>query len=174
MHNCDEIQGYLFSKPVVAGIFSTLLRENRMLTFDDHRTKSGEYTILVVDDEEYVTTALRRLLVLEEYQVLTASGAAKGFDLLATRHIDVIISDLQMPLMNGSEFLDRVKLIYPDVVRMILTGNPDLHAATDAINRGTIFKYLIKPWDDAVLLAHVKEACVLHDLLRSNSPVFAE
>jgi FixJ family two-component response regulator len=68
-----------------------------------------------------------------------------------------------MPTMNGSEFLDRVKIIYPDVTRMILTGDLDLHAATEAINRGTVFKYLTKPWDDKVLLAHVAEACQLHD-----------
>jgi FixJ family two-component response regulator len=54
---------------------------------------------------------------------------------------------------------------------MILTGDLDLHAATNAINRGTIFKYLIKPWDDKVLLAHVEEACVLHDKLKSDISV---
>jgi diguanylate cyclase (GGDEF)-like protein len=174
LHNCDEIQGYLFSKPVVADDCCNILRENRMLTFDDYQTNSERHTILVVDDELNVATSLQRMLILEGYMVLTALSAAEGFDLLATRRIDVVISDLRMPTMNGSEFLDRVKIIYPDVVRMILTGDLDLHAATDAINHGTVFKYLIKPWDDKVLLAHAEEACLLHDKLKGNGFCFAE
>lgn len=174
IHNCDEIQGFLFSKPIIAEDFSNLLRENRMLTFGDHQAESARHTILVVDDEEKVATSLKRMLALEEYQVLTATSAADGFDLLATRSVDVVISDLQMPVMDGNEFLERVKLIYPDVVRMILTGDLDLHAATNAINRGTIFKYMIKPWDDKVLLAHIEEACVLHDKLKSDRSFFEE
>ena len=171
IHNCDEIQGYLFSKPVIAEDFGTLLRENRKMTFGDLQPESESHAILVVDDENNVLASLQRLLVFAGYQVLTASCAAEGFELLATRRIAVVISDLQMPVMNGSEFLERVKLIYPDVVRMILTGDLDLHAATNAINRGTIFKYLTKPWDDTLLLAHVEEACVLHDKIKAVAPV---
>lgn len=163
LHNCDEIQGYLFSKPVAADDFRSLLRENRTLTFGDYQANWESHTILVVDDEQNVATSLQRMLTMQGYTVLTASSAAEGFELLATRRIDVVISDLRMPTMNGSEFLDRVKIIYPDVARMILTGDLDLHAATEAINRGTVFKYLIKPWDDKVLLAHVAEACLLQD-----------
>jgi EAL domain-containing protein (putative c-di-GMP-specific phosphodiesterase class I)/CheY-like chemotaxis protein len=173
LHNCDEIQGYLFSKPIIAKDFGNLLRENRMLTFGDQQTESEGHIVLVVDDEQNVTKSLYRLLAMEGYQVLTASSAAEGFDLLATRRIAVVISDMQMPVMNGSEFLERVKLIYPDVIRMILTGDLDLHSATNAINRGTILKYLTKPWDDKVLLEHVGEACKLYDQLKVNNSFFA-
>ena len=174
MHNCDEIQGYLFSKPIIAEDFCDLLRENRSLPFGDHQPESTRHTILVVDDEEMVVEALKRVLVLEGYHVLTASCAAEGFDLLATRRIAVVISDLQMPIMNGSEFLERVKIIYPDVVRIILTGDLDLHAATNAINRGTILKYLIKPWDNKMLLSCIEEAGALHDKLKSTTGVLRE
>lgn len=163
LNKCDEIQGYFFSKPIIAEDFSNLLRENRMLTFSDHQPESARHTILVVDDEQNVTTSLQRMLTMQGYTVLTASSAAEGFELLATRRIAVVISDLLMPTMNGSEFLGRVKIIYPDIARMILTGSLDLHAATEAINRSTAFKYMIKPWDDKVLLAHVAEACLLQD-----------
>ncbi|MDA8429593.1 MAG: EAL domain-containing protein [Geobacteraceae bacterium] len=162
-HHCDEIQGFLFSKPIVADAFGDLLRENRMLSFGDQATENARHSILVVDDEEQVQKSLQRMLTLEGYRVLTASSAAEGFELLASGHIDLVISDLRMPVMDGNDFLERVKSIYPDVVRIILTGDPDLHAATSAINRGTIFKFLIKPWDDQLLLAHVEEACVFHD-----------
>ena len=174
LHNCDEIQGYFFSKPIIAEDFCDLLRENRSLTFGDHQPESARHTVLVVDDEEKVLEAIKRALVLEGYQVLTASSATEGFDLLATRNIAVVVSDLQMPIMNGSEFLERIKIIYPDVVRIILTGDLDLHAATNAINRGIIFKYLIKPWDDKTLLACIDEACVLHDKLRNSMAIFQE
>jgi diguanylate cyclase (GGDEF)-like protein/PAS domain S-box-containing protein len=174
LHNCDEIQGYFFSRPIVAGDFGNLLRENRMLTFGDQQTESARHSILVVDDEDQVTTSLQKMLDMEGYQVLTAASAAEGFDLLATRHIAVVISDLRMPVMNGNEFLERVKIIYPDCVRMILTGDPDLHFAISAINRGTIFKFLIKPWINKVLLAHVEEACAYHDKFISNGSFFAE
>ena len=76
--------------------------------------------------------------------------------------------------MNGNEFLERVKEIYPDVVRLILTGDPDLHAVTNAINRGTIFKFLTKPWDDKVFLTNIEEACAYHDKLKGKDFCFAE
>ena len=172
-HHCDEIQGFLFSKPVTADAFGDLLRENRMLSLGDHATENARHSILVVDDEEQVQKSLQRMLTLEGYRVVTASSAAEGFELLAAGHIDVVISDLRMPVMNGNDFLERVKFIYPEVVRMILTGDPDLHAATSAINRGTIFKFLIKPWDDKLLLAHVEEACVFHDKQIGSESSFA-
>ena len=174
MHNCDEIQGYLFSRPIIADEFCTLLRENRILTFGDQQTESSKYTILVVDDEPQVITSLQRLLSTEGFHVVTASSAANGFDVLAEKRVDVVISDLRMPLMNGNEFLERVKEIYPDVVRLILTGDPDLHAVTNAINRGTIFKFLTKPWDDKVFLTNIEEACAYHDKLKDKGFCFAE
>ncbi len=106
--------------------------------------------------------------------MLSAVSAAEGFDLFATRRIDVVVSDLRMPAMDGNEFLERVKIIYPDVVRIMMTGDPDLHAVTRAVNRGTIFKFLSKPWDDKLLLAHVAEACAFHDRFQGNAPFFAE
>ena len=173
-HNCDEIQGYLFSRPIVAEEFGNLLRENRKLPLGDLQTERARHTILVVDDEPQVVTSLQRLLSIEGFNVVTASNAADGFDVLAEKRIAVVISDLRMPIMNGNEFLERVKEIYPDAVRMILTGDPDLHAVTNAINRGTIFKFLTKPWDDKLLLANVKEACAYHDKLKGNEFRFAE
>lgn len=174
LHGCDEIQGYLFSKPVIAEDFSDLLRENKTLAFGDKQTEIARHTILVVDDEQWVSASLQRMLELEGYRVLTAGCASEGFELLAAWNVDVVISDMRMPVMNGNEFLERVKTIYPNVVRMILTGDPDLHAVTNAINRGTIFKFLTKPWDDKVLLANVEEACAHHDKFKGNDFCFAE
>jgi len=174
MHHCDEIQGYLFSKPLISEDFAQLLSRNCRLALEEHQVEMKGRTVLVVDDEPLVIASLQRILETNGFHVDTASSAAEGFDILASKRIAVVISDLRMPVMNGNEFLERVKEIYPDAVRMILTGDPDLHAVTNAINRGTIFKFLTKPWDDRVLLENVEQACAHHDKLKGSDFCFAE
>jgi len=174
MHNCDEIQGYLFSKPLISEDFAQLLSRNCRLDLEEHQFEIKGRTVLIVDDEPLVIASLQRILETNGFHVDTASSAAEGFDILASKRIAVVISDLRMPVMNGNEFLERVKEIYPDTVRMILTGDPDLHAVTNAINRGTIFKFLTKPWDERMLLENVEQACAHHDKLKGNDFCFAE
>jgi CheY-like chemotaxis protein len=162
LNNCDEMQGYYFSRPIKTTDFGRLLRENRQLPALNSQTDNGEWAILVVDDEPNVISSLQRMFSAEGYISLAASSAAEGFELLATNRIGVVICDLWMPVMNGSEFLELVKGLYPDVVRISLTGRADLFAITDAVNRGNVFKLLTKPWDDAFVLATVEEALAFH------------
>lgn len=172
-HGCDEMQGYYFSKPVPALEFEQLLRENRHLQLVPINGSSLEKTILVVDDEKEVATALQRMLVLEEYRVLIAGSAAEGFELLANNQVSVIISDQRMPVMTGTDFLSRVKELYPDTVRIILTAHADLNSVTDAINRGAVYKFLNKPWSDDDIRKTIDEAFKLRaslTLRRSNVP----
>ena len=172
-HGCDEMQGYYFSQPVPALEFEQLLRENRHLQLVPINGPSLEKTILVVDDEKEVATALQRMLVLEEYRVLIAGSAAEGFELLANNQVSVIISDQRMPVMTGTEFLSRVKELYPDTVRIILTAHADLNSVTDAINRGAVYKFLNKPWSDDDIRKTIDEAFKLRaslTLRRSNVP----
>ena len=114
--------------------------------------------MLLVDDEDSILSALRRLLRREAYQVVTANGGQAGLDELARRPIDVIVSDQRMPGMSGIEFLRRAKELYPDTVRMVLSGYADLQSITDAINEGAIYKFLSKPWDDVMLKGEIEEA----------------
>ncbi len=115
-------------------------------------------TVLLVDDEDSILSSLRRLLRREAYRVLTANGGQAGLDELARSRVDVIVSDQRMPGMSGVEFLHRAKELYPDTVRMVLSGYADLQSITDAINEGAIYKFLSKPWDDAMLKAEIEEA----------------
>lgn len=115
-------------------------------------------TVLLVDDEESILAALRRLLRRQRYEVVTANGGQAGLDELARRRVDVIVSDQRMPGMSGVEFLQRAKELYPDTVRMVLSGYADLQSITDAINQGAIYKFLSKPWDDERLKAEIEEA----------------
>lgn len=119
---------------------------------------SARPTLLLVDDEDSILSALKRLLRREGYQILTATGGQAGLDELARNRVDVIVSDQRMPGMSGVEFLHRAKDLYPDTVRIVLSGYADLQTITDAINQGAIYKFLAKPWEDDRLKVEIEEA----------------
>jgi diguanylate cyclase (GGDEF)-like protein/PAS domain S-box-containing protein len=162
-HDCDEMQGYYFSPPVPADEFATMLREHRYLHFPAGLSLPGR-TLLLVDDEPGILSALKRLFRREGYNVLSAGSGAEGLELLATQEIGVVISDARMPGMSGGEFLGKVRDLYPDAVRMMLSGYTDLDAVTKAVNSGELFSFLTKPWDDAELLETVRDAFRRYEL----------
>ncbi|MGO9830229.1 MAG: response regulator [Myxococcaceae bacterium] len=108
-------------------------------------------TVLVVDDEENLLSALERTLRRENYTVVTASEAAEALAVLRQRQVDVVVSDQLMPNMSGLDFLKEVRALHPDVVRIMLTGHAEVSTAVEAINEGEIFRFLTKPWEDAEL-----------------------
>ena len=89
--------------------------------------------------------------------------------MLATQRIQVIVSDQRMPGTSGVEFLSRVKEMYPDTIRIILSGYTDLATVTDAINRGAIYKFLTKPWNDDEIRQQVQEAFRRHTSIASSA-----
>ncbi|GEM_PF-122284 len=168
LRRCDEMQGYFFSKPLPAEDFEVLLRERRCLQVADSAAALGQRTLLLLDDEENILASLTRLLSREGYKILSATSAASAFELLAGHQVGVVISDQRMPEMSGVEFLHRVKQIYPDAVRMVLSGYADLKSVTDAINEGAVYKFLTKPWDDKLLRANIREAFQHYELTQDN------
>ncbi|MBI2275817.1 MAG: response regulator [Dechloromonas sp.] len=131
-------------------------------------------TVLLVDDEENMISSLKRLLRREGYCILAAGGGAEGLEILAKHRVDVIVSDQRMPQMTGVEFLRRVKTLYPDTVRIVLSGYTELQSITDAINEGAIYKFLTKPWDDEQLRANIQEAFHHKELGDENRRLSAE
>ncbi|MCW8883959.1 MAG: response regulator [Motiliproteus sp.] len=127
-----------------------------------------ERTLLLVDDEENILRSLRRLFRREGYKIYTANGGAEGLKVLSENPIGVIVSDQRMPEMTGSEFLHQVKELYPDTVRIILSGYTDLESVTESINIGAVYKFLTKPWDDELLCEHVREAFRIFELNAEN------
>ena len=117
-----------------------------------------ERRILLVDDEENVTSALVRLLRRDGYEILRANSGLDGLQLLEQNKVGVIISDQLMAGMTGVEFLSRVKELYPDTMRIVLSGYTELKSVTEAINRGAVYKFLTKPWEDEQLCEHVRDA----------------
>src|ERR1700684_1643688 len=115
-------------------------------------------TILLVDDEPNVTDALKRALRREPYDVLTATSGAGAQELLERQHVDVVISDEQMPGMSGSVFLSAVRKQYPHTIRMILSGQASLEAAVRAINEGEVYRFFLKPCNPTDLMFTVQRA----------------
>ena len=167
-NRCDLIQGFLFSPAVPADEFAQMLREDRRLPERFITRVRRTKTLLLVDDEENILSSLKRLLRRDGYTILTACGAAEGLRCLAETEVDVIVSDQRMPGMTGVEFLRRAKELYPDSIRMVLSGYTELQSIIDAVNEGAIYKFLTKPWDDERLRGHIAEAFRQKDMADEN------
>ena len=126
------------------------------------------HTILCVDDEENILSSLKRLLRKEGYRLLTAPSSAEGLKLLEENSIHLVISDQRMPRMDGTQFLAKVKEGYPDAIRIILTGYTDVDSITESINKGHVYKFLLKPWNDQSLKLEIKQALEQYDLIQAN------
>ncbi len=153
---CDVIQGYLVSRPMpaeaVAGFLASF--SPPLIAVDNE----AGCTLLLVDDEPGVLAALKRLLRCENYRILTAASGEEALALLAEHEVGVILTDQRMTNMSGTELLARARIMHPLAVRLVLSGYTGIDSLTDAINRGEIYKFLTKPWDDVELLGVVREA----------------
>lgn len=107
--------------------------------------------VLLVDDEESILNSLRRLLRSQPYEVVLASSGAQALEIMATRPIDLVMSDARMPGMDGATLLAEVHRLYPTTSRILLTGYADLTTIIKAINDGQIHRYISKPWNDEEL-----------------------
>jgi diguanylate cyclase (GGDEF)-like protein/PAS domain S-box-containing protein len=154
---CDAMQGFLFSRALPADEFEKLLLGNKYLPLPE-TPHDKDQILLLVDDEPNILAALSRLLRREGFQILTAESPSQAFEHLARHAVQVVLSDQRMPEMSGTEFLARVRQLYPETIRMVLTGYTDLDSVTDAINRGAIYKFLTKPWDDDQLREQIRDA----------------
>ncbi|MBM4333745.1 MAG: response regulator [Deltaproteobacteria bacterium] len=127
-----------------------------------------KHTILLVDDEENILNAIKRLLRKENYEILTASSVNKALKLLEENQVHLIVSDQRMPEISGTDFLATVKENYPDVIRIILTGYMDVDAISESVNKGQTYKFLLKPWDDQTFKLEIKQALDYYDLQEAN------
>jgi putative nucleotidyltransferase with HDIG domain len=128
--------------------------------------------ILCVDDEPNVLSALRRMFTLEGCTISVADSGAAALQALAGEPFDVIISDMQMPEMNGAQLLQQVRQQWPHTMRILLTGTADLANAVAAINEGEIYRYIAKPWNDEELLGVVKGAVAFASLAQERDRLF--
>ncbi len=120
--------------------------------------EAATFTILCVDDEPNILSALKRLFRPAGYRLLSANSGAEGLALMNTEAIDLVISDMRMPEMDGATFLAKVRQEWPEVVRILLTGYADIESTVAAINQGEVYRYIAKPWNEHDVLLTVHDA----------------
>jgi response regulator RpfG family c-di-GMP phosphodiesterase len=125
-------------------------------------------SILFVDDESRILEGYKRTL-RKVFNIVTAEG---GIEALKILHSDgpfpVVVCDMQMPGMNGAQLLSEIKKIYPETVRLMLTGNAHQKTAVDAINTGDVFRFLNKPCPPQKMLEEIHEALKYHHLQKAE------
>ena len=126
-------------------------------------------TVLFVDDEQFILKSIRRLFSDRDVRLLTAGCADDALEILRNEQVAVIVSDNMMPGMRGIDLLAEMKTISPDTTKILMTAHADLSVAVDAINRGEVFRFIMKPWNDDILVSTVTEALNRYRLIRSLS-----
>lgn len=132
-----------------------------------------ELNLLCVDDEQGILRSLKRLLRSEPFGVLSASSGADALELLATESIQVIVADQRMPDMSGTRLLEKVKEEYPHVIRVVLSGFADVTTILESINRGEVFRYLGKPWNDEELKTMLRQCFAQFNLEQENKKLIS-
>ena len=127
-----------------------------------------QHTVLFVDDEVNILHSLKRLLRKEAYRILTATSGADGLEILKENDIHLVVTDQRMPGLSGTEFLAKVKEKYPEVIRIVLSGYTEVDSITESINKGHIYKFMLKPWNDQNLKLEIKQALEQYDLMQVN------
>ncbi|WDE07137.1 response regulator [Thalassomonas viridans] len=116
----------------------------------ENSTDTPTLSLLLLDDEQCILDSLKRLL-RKDYRLITFTQGQEALAYLEENHVDMVMSDMRMPNMDGAEFLCRAKAIIPEAIRILLTGYSDLESTIKAINQGGVYTYIEKPWDNEAL-----------------------
>lgn len=136
-------------------------------------TPVGPPTLLFVDDEPSILSSLQRLFRPKGFRILTAESGEAGLAILETESVDLVISDMRMPKMDGAQFLELVRAKKPETMRLLLTGYADVTSTINAINKGEIYRHISKPWDDNDIVLIVRKALEHKALLGENQRLLA-
>ena len=129
--------------------------------------EAKKVNVLYIDDEVHNLTSFKATF-RRDFKVFTAESAEEGGNILSQEDIHVILSDQRMPKMTGIEFFESIKDTYPNPIRILITGYTDVNAVIDAINRGQVYKYLAKPWNEDDVRNFVEKAFEVFSLRRQN------
>lgn len=129
--------------------------------------------ILFVDDEELLLSSYEMLFV-EDYDVYLAQSSEEALTLLEKRNFAVVVSDFDMPGMNGIELLNIIRKRYPDTIRILLTGFSDINIVVEAVNESNIFRFLIKNDDLSKVISAVKDGISIYRLIKSEKKLKLE
>jgi diguanylate cyclase (GGDEF)-like protein len=173
-NHCDHLQGFYFSRPVPAEQFERLLLDETRLAIPEGRTAMLSRTLLIVHDDPDELASLDRLLRPDGYHILTAASAEQGFALLALHQVQVIMCDQKIAGVGATGFLDKVKDMYPDNFRIVLSSHADLAMGMQAINRGALHRFFTKPLENATLRADLRATFRDYWQMRGMAPDEAE
>ncbi|MDN3669923.1 response regulator [Echinicola jeungdonensis] len=134
---------------------------------------NNKIRILYVDDESNNLQAFKATF-RRDYKVYLAISAQEGRDILKEQEVDIIITDQRMPEETGVDFLESIIPDYPDPIRILLTGYTDIQAVIDAINKGQVYHYLTKPWEEEYMRTVIKNAFEVLSLRRENKKLTAD
>ena len=154
-HHGDAAQGYHFSRPLPQAAACDWLKQPKLPL---QVSTISNRTVLLLEDDELQRQLYTLWLKSDKYQIITASDANKAFALLARHSVDVVLVDYILPGMNGVEFLRRIRSIYPNTVRVMVSASTDRNALAKAINDGSIFRFLDKPVSGEILRQTVRQA----------------
>ncbi len=128
-----------------------------------------EIQVVFLDDEENILNSLKRLFINEPFGIFTTTNHKTALEfLLENKSVKVVVSDQRMPMIQGVNFLSNIKENYPDIVRILLTGFADIQTAEDAINKGGVYRFINKPWNDEDIKSTIREAIAKFDLINHN------
>lgn len=130
-------------------------------------TSHQNINVLYIDDEVHNLTSFRACF-RRIFNIYTAESAEEGRKIIQLHEIHVILSDQRMPKMTGIEFFESIKNVYPNPIRILITGYTDINAVIDAINLGQVYKYLTKPWNDEDVKIYVEKAYEVYKLRKDN------
>ena len=122
------------------------MSENNQLLTEENNIMSEKVRVLYIDDEKHNLIAFKASF-RRDFYVQTAESSEEGREILKNETFDVIVTDQRMPSETGVEFLVSILNVYPDPIRILLTGYTDIEAIVDAINKGQVYQYVTKPWD---------------------------
>lgn len=123
--------------------------------------------ILYIDDEVNNLLAFKATF-RRTYEIYTAESGQEGKEIIKEKNVHIIITDQLMPNMTGTQFLESIIDEYPDPIRILLTGYSDIDAVIDAINKGKVFRYIAKPWNEHELRMTIENAYELYSLREQN------
>ncbi len=127
----------------------------------------SDNTVLLVDDEEGVLNSIERLFAKTGMNIIKATNGEDALEFVRKENISVVVSDNLMPGMKGLELLSKVRVISPDVVRILMTAHSDFSTAVDAINNCEVFRFITKPWDNRELINIIEEGINRYKLIMS-------
>ncbi len=128
-------------------------------------------TILFVDDELQTLRSIIELFMDTEYEVITANSGREALNILENKKVDVIVSDMKMPKMNGYELLSQVKKRFPHIVRIILSELAEERIVFDALQKNIAKLHILKPWENNVIVETIEKVFQIEYVLKDNKNV---